>query len=51
MSAAYNGHTEIVELLINQKGMDINRKNVYLLCSLFILNIFGMKLTFKVYQK
>ena len=36
MFAAQNGHTEIVKLLLKQKGIDFNAKDVFLLCLKFI---------------
>ena len=31
MYASRNGHTEIVKMLLEQKGIDINAKDVYLI--------------------
>ena len=31
MEASYAGHTEIVKALLEQKGNDINAKNIYLI--------------------
>ena len=33
--ASYFGHNEIVEILLEQNGIDINTKNIYLLSSMF----------------
>ena len=33
--ASKNGHTEIVKILLEQKGIDINAKDIYLFLSKF----------------
>ena len=35
MTAARYGHTEIVKMLLEQNGIDINIKNIYLISSMF----------------
>ena len=37
--ASQNGHAEIVKLLVEQEGFDVNVKTAYLLSSIFILII------------
>ena len=39
MRASWKGHTEIVEFLVEQKGIDINAKDIKLFLSKFISNI------------
>ena len=36
MHASANGYTKIVKILVEQEGIDINAKNVYLFCLKFI---------------
>ena len=36
MRASYNGHIEIVKMLVKQEGIDINAKDIYLYLSIFI---------------
>ena len=36
MNASQNGHTEIVKLLIEHEGIDINDKNIFLSSSTFV---------------
>ena len=40
MKASNNGHIEIVKMLLEQEGIDINSKDIQLFLSMFILNIF-----------
>ena len=35
--AARFGHTEVVKLLIEQNGIDLNTKTVYVFCLIFVL--------------
>ena len=36
MKASARGHTEIVKILLEQEGIDVNAKNVYLFILKFI---------------
>ena len=36
MKASANGHIEIVKILVEREGIDINAKDIYLYYSLFI---------------
>ena len=42
MYASYNGHTEIVKILIEQEGIDINAKNISLFLFIFISIIYQL---------
>ena len=37
MRASWNGHTEIVKMLLEQKGIDINAKTISLFISKYVL--------------
>ena len=49
MIASKNNNIEIVKLLLEQKGIDINAKNVYLLCSKLVSAILFFKIIFGTY--
>ena len=49
MYASKNGHTEIVKIFIEQEGININAKDIYLYLSLFISFIFYLKIIFENY--
>ena len=35
MRASFKGHTEVVKMLLERKGIKINTKSVYLILSMF----------------
>ena len=49
MFASKRGHTKIVKLLVEQEGIDINAKDIYLLYSLFVSMFFYFKIIFGNY--
>ena len=48
MYASKKGSTEIVKLLLEQKGIDVNAKNIYLFCLELISTIFNFKFKFGI---
>ena len=48
--ASQDGHTEVVKLLIEQEGIDINEKNIWLFWSMFISIILDFKIIFGKYS-
>ena len=49
MYASRNGHTKIVKVLLEQKEIDINAKNIYSFYLIFILIIWYLFETFGIY--
>ena len=50
MKGSDNGRTEIVKILVEQEGIDINIKNISLFLSMHILIILDFKIIFGNYS-
>ena len=48
--ASFDGHTEIVRLLLAHEGIDVNAKDFYLCSSKFISIIFNFKITIGIFS-
>ena len=50
MESSLNGHTETVQILVEQEGIDINTKDIYMFLSKFILIIRYFKIIYENYS-